>query len=345
MDDRHLLAEKWLKKFGKAYDGELALLSGDASFRRYFRLKTNEKSYILMDAPPTKEDAGHFAKLAHLFESQGMRIPHVFEKDEQQGFLLLSDFGDQQLFGCLTSVSVDRYYQQAIVLLCRWQSMGFSNTLAIPQFDDDLYQHELSLFFDWFLPKYCHVMMTDAEKKSFQDCYQLLVNDGKSQPQVLVHRDYHSRNLMVCDDGELGILDFQDAVWGPITYDLVSLLKDCYIAWDPNQIKQWVQFYMNHYDGDQLVDVSFETFLKWFHWAGLQRHIKCLGIFSRLAYRDHKKGYLQDIPRVLNYVLQVCGDHKELTWLYQFMKRVTHESNDFSSRSRYTNATVDRKSG
>lgn len=230
MKDRRLLLEDWLKQKGNEYQGVITPLSGDASFRRYFRLETANINYVVMDAPPEKENAHYFAQLARLFEGQGIRVPHVYAEDVPLGFLILSDFGDRQLLGELNEQTADTLYLQAIKTLIQWQEMVIPADISMPTFDNRLYQYELSLFVDWFLPKYCGVNISSVEKKQFTDCYQQLINVAMAQPQVLVHRDYHSRNLMLCDDGELGVLDFQDAVWGPITYDLVSLLRDCYVA-------------------------------------------------------------------------------------------------------------------
>ena len=318
------LLNNWLNQSHASY--ELLPLSGDASFRRYFRLKTPDQSYIVMDAPPEKENAHYFSTLARAIESQGVRVPHVFAEDQENGFLLLSDFGDTQLLNVLDDDSVDGWYRNAIKTLVQWQSVDVSTQIALPDFNEKLYRYEFNLLFEWFLPKYCQVEISNNEKLQLESCFQLLMQSALNQPRVFVHRDYHSRNLMVCDDGELGFLDFQDAVIGPITYDLVSLLKDCYVVWDVEKVNAWARFYFDIYADTHLQGVSFDTFLRWFDWMGLQRHLKCLGIFSRLAFRDGKKGYLEDIPRVFDYVIGVCEKYNDFSSLKEILSRAYNSS-------------------
>lgn len=325
MTDRMELLKNWLAQLFPETSYRLYRLSGDASFRQYFRLSLPDQSFIVMDAPPDKEDCRHFANLAKAIKAQGLRVPHVFHADFANGFLVLSDFGDDQLFNQLNAKTADQLYRKAIKDLLMWQQVVLPKNLPVPCFDQSLYQYEFDLFLEWFLPKYCKVRLTTSDHKALNTVFQTLISCLEMQPQVFVHRDYHSRNLMVCDDGLLGILDFQDAVQGPITYDLVSLLKDCYIDWPQDSVVAWSQYYYNLHKHADLKNTSFEQFQQWFEWAGLQRHIKCLGIFSRLAFRDQKMGYLEAMPRVLQYVFQACAKYDEFKWFSSFLKKVLSE--------------------
>lgn len=292
----------------------IAPVAGDASFRRYFRVRIdnmNEQTFIVMDAPPEKESCDAFIKITTVFENSPARFPTILASDVAQGFLLLTDFGDQQLLPLLHTDSAEILYQSAMNTLLTIQRCD----MALPYFDDALYWREFDILNTWYIKKNLNKKLYQQEEKELKQCYQLLINVAYAQPQVFVHRDYHSRNIILCGDGELGILDFQDAVRGPITYDLVSLLKDCYIAWPTDQIEKWVYYFYEKLN----LSVDFKTFLRWFDFTGLQRHLKCLGIFSRLHYRDGKENYLKEIPRVLNYVHIVCEKYAELQPLFRYV--------------------------
>lgn len=297
-------------------------IPGDASFRRYFRVTTSKNSYILMDAPPEHENCALFAKIADELAKHDIRVPTIVARDYKEGFLLLSDFGDQQLLSALRSGSADALYQQAIDALLVWQSVNLGNHCDTPIFDARFYRYEFDLFIDWFLKKHGQLDISDKIKQQLDSLLSVLIESGNDQPVTLVHRDYHAKNLMVCSDGALGILDFQDMVKGPITYDLVSLLRDCYVDWSRDKVVAWARYYYDHADEGQIKNTSFSVFLRWFDLMGLQRHLKCLGIFSRLAYRDSKKSYLQFIPRVINYIVDVSKEYSELAWLDALLKRV-----------------------
>ena len=302
MDANNQSLENWLSlHFGKPFS--MSPLQGDASFRSYFRVWLEDKTYIVMLAPPSRgEQTAPFVTIARGLAQHGLPVPEVLNWDPEQGFVLLSDLGDTLLLDQLNDQSVDGYYSEAMKLLKPLQSAP----LQVPVFDETHLRRELSLFRDWFVEKLLGIHLTSAVEKLFEQMNQILIHHFHSQPQVVVHRDYHSRNLMVLNENhQLGIIDFQDAMIGPITYDLVSLLKDCYIDWPREKVCGWVkQFCSSEYDDAE--------FLQWFDAVGLQRHLKVLGIFSRLKLRDNKPGYLKDTPRILNYVLEATKQIAEL---------------------------------
>lgn len=313
ISDREFQLSTWLASIFPDQALRLSPVAGDASFRRYFRVHMKENSLIAMDAPPEKESCAAFVNIAKAFEKSSVRFPVVRFSDQTQGFLLLTDFGDQQLWSLLNEKSVDALYGKAIQTLLSMQQ--FMHLPTLPSFDDTLYWKEFDIFDQWYLGANLQKKLSDQDQKNLRAQYQLLIDSAKLQPQVFVHRDYHSRNLMLCADGELGILDFQDAVMGPITYDLVSLLRDCYIDWPRERVEAWAcDFYKKAH-----IAPDFDTFLKWFDWMGLQRHLKCLGIFSRLNFRDHKPGYLKDIPRVLAYARDICVRYPALSLLRELL--------------------------
>lgn len=289
----------------------LTPLAGDAGFRNYFRLNT-EPTLIAVDAPPTTEKNEVFVSLAHLLREHGVHAPTVLATDYDRGFLLQEDLGDQQLLGLLNTDSVDALYGEVLTDLLRIQQIN-TKTLDLPHYDQPLLRQEMALFTDWFVPKLLGHTLSAAEIQLIEHTFGLLEALAAEQPTVLVHRDFHSRNLMIRDGLAPGIVDFQDGVVGPLTYDLVSLLRDCYIRWPQERVERWALAY-----GNMAVEVGLmrpvtrETFLRWFDWMGLQRHIKVLGIFSRLHLRDGKDGYLQDLPLVLRYTLEVASSYSEL---------------------------------
>lgn len=306
MNEREQARLKWLQKNLSSFELP-ALLAGDASFRCYFRLRSEETSYVLMDAPPEHESCQSFIAIDRAFQQLGLRVPEIYCSDSAQGFLLLSDFGDRQLLQSLSSDSVDHYYRSALEDLLVIQQYQEADNYVLPTFDVDLYQRELDLFKEWYLKRHLGLDLSIADHQALDRLSQLLIEMALLQPQVCVHRDYHSRNLMVLPENDLGILDFQDAVWGPITYDLMSLLRDCYIAWPYDRVKEWALWFQQRLLQSGLLPVDDpDQFLLWCDWIALQRHLKCIGIFSRLHYRDHKSNYLSDIPRVLDYVKSVC---------------------------------------
>lgn len=289
--------------------------SSDASFRRYFRVRTAQQSFIVMDAPPAKEDVRPFIKIAELFRRSGVQTPEVFAQDESQGFLLLSDFGDLNYLHRLDEASADDLYRDAIASLVRMQKGVDIDSCDLPPYNEKLLRDEMNLFKDWFLEKLLAIALTKTEQTLLEKVWNHLTESALQQPKVCVHRDYHSRNLMITESQNPGVLDFQDAVIGPITYDLVSLLKDCYIAWPQEKIEAWVDYYCRQ------SEIQSDSFMRWFDWMGMQRHLKAIGIFSRLNLRDQKPGYLNDIPRTLNYVIQTAEFYPELTDFKHFLEQ------------------------
>lgn len=297
--------------------------SADASFRRYFRLydKINTDSKIVMDAPPDKEDSHPFIKIAQSFYALGLNVPKVYAQNFESGFFLLSDLGSIDYLQALDKDNATRLYQDAIQALITLQC---NNTLSLPLYDTALLQQEMNLFVDWYLVKHRQIQLTTAEQQMLNDSFALLTASALSQPQVCVHRDYHSRNLMLTADNNPGVLDFQDAVIGPISYDLVSLLRDCYVAWPEEQVSAWCRYYYQLTIKKALLkEVSYSQFERWFDLMGLQRHLKATGIFARLNYRDGKSGYLKDIPRTLAYVAAVSGKYPELKAFNQFVVKLS----------------------
>lgn len=283
--------------------------SSDASFRRYFRVTTPEGTQIVMDAPPDKENIPAFIHVAQLMANAGIKTPTIFRQNLDDGFLLLEDFGNHAFLAKVKDGQPDHYYQLAMDNLFTLQNHTNTDTNSLPSYDTALLKRELDIFSDWFVGQLLDEALPPAVQERLET---LLIDSALAQPMTCVHRDFHSRNLMVIDENTLGVLDFQDAVHGPITYDLVSLLRDCYIAWPQTQITQWLEHYHQRLLEAELINCDLPQFTRWFDLMGLQRHLKAIGIFSRLHLRDGKSGYLHDIPRTLGYVLEVTSMYPEL---------------------------------
>jgi aminoglycoside/choline kinase family phosphotransferase len=307
-DLRILAMQDWLANDLLLTIEHCALASSDASFRRYFRIKTNDGVFIVMDAPPDKEKLAPFMQLAALMASAGLHTPAVFQHNLEDGFLLLEDLGLQCLLDVINAQNADTLYQTACDNLFNLQSKTELLSSPLPSYDYALLARELGIFAEWFLGHYLDI----DEPTGWQDVCSLLIDSALEQPVTLVHRDYHSRNLMVLTDDDFGVIDFQDAVIGPISYDLVSLLRDCYIAWDETQVERWMTQHYQRLFAAGLVNCELEQFRRWFDLMGMQRHLKAIGIFSRLNFRDNKPNYLNDIPRTLNYVMTVANRYPEL---------------------------------
>jgi aminoglycoside/choline kinase family phosphotransferase len=313
--------QQWLKNELALGDFEIATASSDASFRRYFRITLDDgQSYIVMDAPPEREDSNPFLHIARKLSAIGLNVPQILAEDLQRGFLLLSDLGTIQYLEVLDENNADRLYGDALGALAVLQACGPAAD-ELPPYDLTLLMSEMELFREWFLGKHLVIELTDNEQRLLDETFSRLADSALEQPQVSVHRDYHSRNLMVCAHNP-GILDFQDAVFGPVTYDLVSLLRDCYRAWPRERVEQWALGYhelaLHH---GILREPEEAHFLRWFDWMGVQRHLKAIGIFSRLNHRDNKAGYLGDIPRTLRYVSEVTERYAELEALHRFIEQ------------------------
>ncbi len=293
--------------------------SSDASFRRYFRVTHQEGQQIVMDAPPDREKIQPFIGVAGLFTNSGIHVPKIFQQNLDQGFLLLEDFGSECFLDKLNTGNADQLYQSALDSLFLLQTGTDIKTCRLPEYDLDLLNKELSIFSEWFIQKFMKVDITVEDQPVLDETWHVLTESALEQPKVCVHRDYHSRNLMFLSSRSPGILDFQDAVVGPITYDLASLLRDCYVSWPENLVQQWSTDYFDRLCQADMIQCSTGQFQRWFDLMGLQRHLKAIGIFARLQLRDGKPDYLRDIPRTMDYVTRICGRYSELSAFNQFL--------------------------
>lgn len=349
----------WLQSQFPGETFSIAPASSDASFRRYFRASFKDRTLIVMDAPPEHEDCRPFLHVAHLFEKAGTHVPHVYAKDLTQGFLLLSDLGNTTYLEALSGgvdaehrgtnrpppceeTNARTMYKAATDALIKIQLA--SNEKELPPYDEALLLREMRLFPEWYINKHLNVTLTDAQNAKIETVFARIIANNLAQPRVYVHRDYHSRNLMVVDTlspssllqaGESdndspreilvnpGIIDFQDAVYGPITYDLASLFKDAYIKWDEEEIIDWLIAYWEKARHAGLpVQEDFGEFYRDFELMGVQRHIKVLGIFARLYHRDGKEGYLKDMPLVMNYLRAACARYVDLKPLFNLLNEL-----------------------
>lgn len=287
----------------------LAVVAGDASNRRYFRMALDGTGYILVDAPPATEKNQAFLCVRELLAAAGVKVPALYGADLARGYLLLEDLGDRLLLAELDTVSVDRGYRDAMAVLLRIAASD-SAAVTLPLYDECLLAEELGRFPSWFVEALLGQALGAEERAMLEASFARLIGSALEQPRVLVHRDFHSRNLMPQDDGELGVIDFQDAVLGPVTYDLVSLLRDCYIRWPADRVTDWALAYREQLQARGLPGaVDAPRFLRWFDLMGLQRHIKVLGTFARLYLRDGKSTYLADLPLVIRYVREIAGKY------------------------------------
>lgn len=293
--------------------------SSDASFRRYFRLDgADGKTYIAMDAPPPQEDVGPFMHVAEVFGKTGVTVPDVLQADRKQGFLLLTDLGNTTYLKLLGPDTAHKLYIDAIEALVLLQAQ--SQPGVLPEYDRTLLTRELMLFPDWYVGKHLNTTLNEKQTSDLNRVFDVLLANNLAQPQVYVHRDYHSRNLMVLERGNPGILDFQDAVYGPITYDLVSLLRDAYIQWDEELVLDWaIRYWEKARRAGLPVSHDVDSFYRDFEFMGLQRHLKVLGIFARLYHRDGKDAYLNDLPLVMEYTRKAAGRYRELSPLIRLL--------------------------
>ena len=308
----------------------LSMVSGDASFRRYFRASWQGHSYIAVDAPPQHENSSAFIRVCRMLRAAGVRAPEIFASDLERGFLLLEDFGDSQLLPKLSRLQSDgeslragAIYQSALQTLLLIQRSPEKERLD--PYDRDQLRSEMQLFSDWFCKAFLELELSDSEHAVVDQAMHFLEEAALSQPTVMVHRDFHSRNLMLLDDSAvpaLGVIDFQDAVYGPYSYDVVSLLRDCYLRWEPETVNLWALTYWQAARAEGLLaDVSEAQFLRDFDLMGLQRHLKVMGIFCRLSLRDNKSRYLADIPLVIQYFLEVSRRYPELGDFVEWFNR------------------------
>ena len=321
-DERLALLTGWLSRELGLPLRRIEPASSDASFRRYFRAVGEAGAFIVMDAPPEKEDVRPYLHVTRLLEPLGVHVPHVYEADADRGLLLLEDLGTTHYLVQLAGAGAERLYDDALQALARIQVLGMEAAQQLAPYDREPLLREMALMPEWFLARHLTIEPSASEQRMLQAAFEFLIAEALAQPQVFVHRDYHSRNLMVLDERSPGVLDFQDALRGPVGYDLVSLLKDCYISWPRERVLGWVCGYrelLRSQGGPAGEDA--EQFLRWFDLIGVQRHLKVLGIFARLWYRDGKSGYLRDLPLTLEYVRETCRRYPELEELSDFLER------------------------
>lgn len=319
MQTRQSALQKWLTQTLNDSHYTLNPLTGDASFRRYYRLHYGQLRRIVMDAPPDKETIAPFVQIGNALQQTGIKTPIIYAADVKQGFALLEDFGDALLLDVLTQHNADHYYQQALHTLITLQTCPVNN---LPAFDEAHMMQEMRLCKTWFVEGYLQLTLSRQEEQLLHDTFTWLSSELAKHPVAFIHRDYHSRNIMLLENNtQLGIIDFQDAMVGPLAYDLVSLLKDCYIQWPREQVMQWVSAF--HRQSPLAQQLTLPAFIRVFELCGLQRHLKVLGVFCRLFLRDNKAGYLKDLPLTLHYTLACLESYNELQEFYQFMlKRI-----------------------
>jgi aminoglycoside/choline kinase family phosphotransferase len=323
-DARLALIHDWVSTGLALRSRAIEPASSDASFRRYFRVFTTDgRTFVVMDAPPGKEDVRPYVKVTRLLEATGVHVPHIHEMDVERGLLLLEDLGSTQYLTRLNAGDdPDAMYGDALKALAAIQVNGREGTAELAPYDRAALMREMALLPEWFIAKHLALDLSAEEKAAIEHAFEFLTVEALAQPVVFVHRDYHSRNLMVTGENNPGVIDFQDALAGPVGYDLVSLLKDCYISWPRDRVERWVSAYR-----EQLVKrggpggSSEREFLRWFDLIGVQRHLKVLGIFARLWYRDGKAGYLADLPLTLDYVRTTCALYPELAGLSGIVER------------------------
>ena len=317
--ERMQLLENWVKEQFPAKPFTLQPASADASFRRYFRVSFKDQTLIAMDAPPQQEDCTPFLQVAEILAATGVHVPKIVAQNLEQGFLLLSDLGNTTFLQALNDQidSANQLYGDAIDALIKLQLS--QQVEGLPVYDESLLLRELNLFPDWYIEKHLQKDLSEKQQAVLQSIFTRIIQNNLAQPRVLVHRDYHSRNLMVTSPNP-GIIDFQDAVVGPITYDLVSLFKDAYIRWDEERILDWmIRYWERARKAGLPVTADFAEFYRDFEWMGVQRHLKVLGIFARLNYRDGKANYLNDMPLVMHYLRKACERYRELAPLLNLL--------------------------
>jgi aminoglycoside/choline kinase family phosphotransferase len=307
--------QKWLEKIGWL-NCRVEIASADASFRQYFRIVKDNRSYILMDSSLEKESLAPYINVTNILLAAGVKAPEIFEKDLEEGYLIIEDFGSVHYLNVLNKNNYKTLYNRAIDEIVKMQRADAS---SLPLYDRDFLHFEMDLMKEWFFKKYLKMHLGDNENMVIDRTLEAISDTVLSQPQGLfVHRDYHSRNIMLTSKGDIGMIDYQDAMRGALTYDLVSLLKDCYIRFEPKEIEKLALSFRDK----KGLDTDDETFLKWFDFMGMQRHIKVLGIFARLYLRDGKSGYLDDLPLTLRYTLEAADKYEETRPLAKLLQKV-----------------------
>jgi len=306
----------WINQHTDFECESLEIVSGDAGFRRYFRFVYHEQSIIAVDAPPTSEDTAQYIAVAQSYREKGIKVPEVYAFDLAHGFYLQQDFGNRLFSDVLTEDTCDLLYPKALANIPIIQGCLSTEKGPLPDHDGAFIDRELSLFPDWLLNKFLQLRLTDAEQNMLSKVFDEVKSSCLIQPRVGMHRDYHSRNLMLLEDDEIGVIDFQDAVVGPITYDAVSLLRDSYQDWPQEKVQQWLQDWHAEY----YAQYPWNEFKMWFDCVGMQRHIKIAGIFARLFIRDHKSSFLADIPQTLHYLINEASQYPKYSEFAQFVR-------------------------
>ncbi|TRX54031.1 aminoglycoside phosphotransferase family protein [Thalassomonas sp. M1454] len=320
--NRNTQLSYWLQHQFPQHKINLTPLSGDAGFRCYYRLQLPEQSYIVVDAPPEKLNNLAFVELAKAFSEQGLVIPEIIAYQVEHGFMCLTDFGDCLLADKLTQDSMFELYRKALALLPKISNVKATKAWSLPIYDAAFLQMEMEIFIQWLLGEYLNIELSELQQQQLQQCFDVIITSALEQPQVTVHRDFHSRNLMLLANNELGVIDFQDAVIGPITYDLVSLLRDCYVRWDDKLVAQLIaEFWQSLQQTSNGFNVNLDVFKRWVDLMGIQRHIKASGIFARLYLRDNKPGYLADIPLTLSYLVDIADKYPELKFISELVSK------------------------
>lgn len=318
--DRYALIEEWLGRQLRGRAFSLAPASADASFRRYFRVTLADSTLILMDAPPKQEDCRPFIQVAGLMAAAGLHVPLIIAQDLAQGFLLMTDLGPTTYLAALNDGNADELFRDATAALIRWQLASREGVL--PPYDEVLLRRELDLFPEWYLKRHLGIELDDGQHRSLDTVFRLIIANNLAQPKTYVHRDYMPRNLMLSNPNP-GVLDFQDAVYGPITYDLASLFKDAFLSWDEPRVLDWTIRYWERARAARLpVHSDFAEFYRDLEWMGLQRHLKVLGIFARIYHRDGKPAYVKDTPRFLGYVSAVSERYAGLSALLRLLDQI-----------------------
>ena len=321
-DERFSLVTDWVTRELGLSPRRIEPASADASFRRYFRVFQDGGTLIVMDAPPGREDVRPYLNITVMLETAGVHVPRVHEWDAARGLVLLEDLGTRQYLPALQDgTDTDRLYRDALVALADIQVRGRESAFELPAYDREVLVREMALMPEWFCARHLQLELTRGQGEMITAAFEFLVAEALAQPQVFVHRDYHSRNLMITQERNPGIIDFQDALRGPVGYDLASLLKDCYISWPRSRVEAWVREYrlMIHERAARSAGTNDTQMLHWMDVIGIQRHLKVLGIFARLWYRDGKAGYLNDLPLTLRYVVEACASFPQLRTLREFL--------------------------
>ena len=313
--ERERLAKQWLSRLFNGDHYTINRLSGDASFRRYYRLQHRRETFLLMDAPPGKEDCHRFVDVGARLSLCGIKTPIVHRADMELGFLLLEDLGKQRYYDVMPSNHFDRMYRVALSML---DNISHAELNGLPAYDRAIILEEMRLFSDWYCTRHLRLDLSAADQGLLSELFDLLADTMLEQPQVFVHMDYHSKNLMCCGQ-QFGVLDYQDASCGALLYDVASLCKDCYLRWPVPQVDEWLEFWWRRVGSLHAPGADLQLCRRWFDLTAVQRHLKATGIFARLNYRDGKPGYLQDIPRTLSYVVETAERYPELHAFRDFL--------------------------